>query len=145
VTLSGIEPAISRFVTQFLNRPSHRLPPLQIYTIRPIYTELSTNVMPIRKIHFFLFSFLLPCNIINFTLKYQLIAHYFNTLCKTHAKICRSNSLKFISLLHVSILKDHHQGVNVPIYEVTEGFLFLLILLVWWRHTCNYKTYNRLL
>ena len=63
-----------------------------------------------------------------FTLKYQLIAHYFNTLCKTHAKIRRSNPLNFISLLHVSILKDHHQGVNVTIYEVIECFLFLLIL-----------------
>ena len=49
----------------------------------------------------------------------------------------RSSPLKFISLLHVSILKDHHQGVNVPIYEVNEYFLFLLILLVWWRHVCR--------
>ena len=49
----------------------------------------------------------------------------------------RSSPLKFISLLHVSILKDHHQGVNVPIYEVIECFLFLLILLVWWRHACR--------
>jgi hypothetical protein len=59
---------------------------------------------------------------LNFTLKYQLIAHCFN---KTHAKIRRSNPLKFFYiLLHVSILKDHHQGVNVPIYEVIEYFLF---------------------
>ena len=72
-----------------------------------------------------------------FTLKHLLIAHYFNTFCKTHAKIRRSNPLKFISLLHVSILKDHHQGVNVPIYEVIEYFLFLLMLLVWWRHACG--------
>jgi len=79
----------------------------------------------------------LPCNIINFTLKYQLIAHHFSTLCKTHAKMRRSNPLKFISFLHVSILKDLHQGVNVPIYEVIEHFLFLLILLVWWRHACR--------
>ena len=71
---------------------------------------------------------------INLTLKYQLIAHYFNTLYKTHVKIYRSNPLKFIPLLHVSILKYHHQGVNIPIYEVIEYFLFLLILLVWWRH-----------
>jgi len=43
-----------------------------------------------------LFSFLLLCNIINLTSKYQLIAHYFNTLYKTHVKIRRSNPLKFI-------------------------------------------------
>jgi len=36
----------------------------------------------------------------------------------------RSSPLTFISLLHVSILKDHHQGVNVPIYEAIECFLF---------------------
>jgi len=69
-----------------------------------------------------IFSFMLPCNIINFSLKYQLIAHYFNTRSKTQAKISRSNPLKFVSLLHISILKDHHQGVNVPIYEVIECF-----------------------
>ena len=45
-------------------------------------------------------------------------------LDKTHVKIRTSNPLKFfnITLLHVSILPDHHQGVNVPIYEVTEYF-----------------------
>ena len=43
---------------------------------------------------------------------------------KTHVKIRTSNPLKIfnITLLHVSILPDHHQGVNVPIYEVTEYF-----------------------
>ena len=90
----------------------------------------SRVLFPMVSLEFFFSFFFLPCNIINFTLKYQLIAHYFNTLCKTHAKICRYNPLTFISLLHVSILKDHHQGVNVPIYEVIEYFLFLLILLV---------------
>ena len=40
----------------------------------------------------------------------------------------RSNPLKFISLLHVSILKDHHQGVNVPIYEVIEVPVSLLLV-----------------
>jgi len=74
---------------------------------------------------------------LHLTLKYQLTAHYFNTICKTHAKIRRSNPLKFISLLHVSIPKDHHQGVNVPIYEVIECFLFLLILLVCWLYACR--------
>ena len=64
-----------------------------------------------------LFMHILVNNSICFTVRYQLIAHYFNTLCKTHAKIRRSNPLKFISLIHVSILKDHHQGVNVPIYK----------------------------
>jgi len=49
----------------------------------------------------------------------------------------RSSPLKFISLVHVSILKDHHQGVNVPIYGVIDCFFFLLILLVWWRHACR--------
>ena len=45
-------------------------------------------------------------------------------LDKTHVKLRTSNPLKFfnITLLHVSILPDHHQGVNVPIYEVTEYF-----------------------
>ena len=45
-------------------------------------------------------------------------------LDKTHVKIRKSNPLKFfnITLLHVSILPDHHQGVNVPIYEVIEYF-----------------------
>ena len=47
------------------------------------------------KQNIWLFSFLLPCNIINLTLKYQLIAHYFNTLCKTYAKIRRSNPTRF--------------------------------------------------
>ena len=43
---------------------------------------------------------------------------------KTHVKIRTSNPLKFfkITLLHVSTLPDHHQGVNVPIYEVIEYF-----------------------
>jgi len=55
--------------------------------------------------------------------KYQLIA-LFIYLIKTHVKIRTSNQLKFfnITLLHVSILPDHHQGVNVPIYEVNEYF-----------------------
>jgi len=45
-------------------------------------------------------------------------------LDKTHVKIRTSNPLKFfnITLLHVSILPDHHQGVNIPIYEVIEYF-----------------------
>jgi len=45
-------------------------------------------------------------------------------LGKTHVKICMSNPLKIfdITLLHVSILPDHHHGVNVPIYEVIEYF-----------------------
>jgi len=43
---------------------------------------------------------------------------------KTHVKIRTSNPLKYfnITLLHVLILPDHHQGVNVPIYEVIEYF-----------------------
>ena len=89
------------------------------------------DVTPCRLVYsyryFELYCFLYlqcPYLLVIFTLKYQLIAHYFNTLCKTHAKICRSNPLKFISLLHVSILKDHHQGVNVPLYEVIECFWF---------------------
>ena len=42
---------------------------------------------------------------------------------KTHVKIRTSNLLKFnMSLPHVSILPDHHQSVNVPIYEVIESF-----------------------
>jgi len=51
------------------------------------------------------------------------LLHYL--LDKTHVKIRTSNPLKIffnITLLHVSILPDHHQGVNVPIYEVTEYF-----------------------
>ena len=45
-------------------------------------------------------------------------------LDKTHVKIRTSNPLKFFNIkhLHVSILPDHHQGVNVPIYEVIEYF-----------------------
>ena len=46
-------------------------------------------------------------------------------LDKTHFKIRTSNPLKIffnITLLHVSILPDRHQGVNVPIYEVIEYF-----------------------
>ena len=49
------------------------------------------------------------------------LLHYY-LLDKTHVKIRTSNPLKFfnITFLHVSILPDHHQGVNVPIYEVIE-------------------------
>jgi len=48
--------------------------------------------------------------------------HYL--LHKTHVKTRTSNPLKFfnITLLHVSILPDHHQGVYVPIYEDIEYF-----------------------
>ena len=45
-------------------------------------------------------------------------------LDKTHAKIRTSNPWKNFNITrpHVSILPDHHQGVNVPIYEITEYF-----------------------
>jgi len=65
---------------------------------------------------------LLSCNVI--------IVFHISTYCtiylldKTHVKIRTSNPLKFlnITLLHVSILPDHHEGVNVPICEVIEYF-----------------------
>jgi len=53
-------------------------------------------------------------------------------LDKTHVKIRTSNPLKNffnITLLHVSIFPDHHQGVNVPIYEVIE---YLYICWCYW-------------
>jgi len=73
--------------------------------------------------HIVLFFFiLLLCNIINV---FQIATYCtIYLLDKTHVKIRTSNLLKIfnITLLHVSILPDHHQGVNVPIYEVTEYF-----------------------
>ena len=68
------------------------------------------------------FFILLPCNVINVFQIPTYCSIYL--LDKTHLKIRMSNPLKFlnITLLHVSILPDHHQGVNVPIYEVIEYF-----------------------
>ena len=72
--------------------------------------------------HYFFFFVLLPCNVINV---FQIPTYYtIYLLDKTHLKIRTSHPLKFfnITLLHVSILLDHHQGVNVPIYEFIEYF-----------------------
>jgi len=69
------------------------------------------------------FFILLPCNVINV---FQIPTYFtIYLLDKTHIKIRTSNPLTFfnITLVHVSILPDHHhQGVNVPIYEVIEYF-----------------------
>jgi len=47
-----------------------------------------------------------------------------------------SNPLKFfnITLLHVSILPDHHQGVNVPIYEVIDRLCGLVVRVSGYRY-----------
>ena len=80
-----------------------------------LYNDARTNI---HKIHSRLF-FQIPT--------------YFTIylLDKTHVKIRTSNLLTFfnITLLHVSILPDHHQGVNVPIYEVVE---YLYICWCYW-------------